>query len=654
MSLDRSRNARGRTCLTDMRIARVPVLILLLLLGAAVRPAAAGTDPKVVLQLADYVAVDYPSAVADGAVVNAAEYAEMREFAARIVELAGELGASPELMESARRLVVLIDARASADEVAATSRAIRDGVLAEHPVELTPGGAPDLRMGAALYRRECASCHGPEGRGDGPLAAGMDPPPVDFVDRGRAMERSLYGLYNTITLGVEGTSMRGYAELSEAERWALAFYVGGLVATDADLAAGARAVESAGGTSGMDVRTAVASTPTEIGRDLGADAAALALYARRHPGVLFAAARSPYEVARQETERAVASFRSGDRAAASAAALSAYLDGFELVESSLAAMDAGLMRRVESDMMALRQVIGSSDATAADVERRGARVLDGLAEAEALASGSSLTPAVTFASSLVILLREGLEAILVLAAIAAFLVRTGRRDAFRYLHAGWIGALALGVATWAASVWLLDISGATRELTEGLTALFAAVMLFYVGFWMHRKMNAQRWSAFLREHVGKALEGGTLWTLALVSFLAVYREVFETVLFYQALWAQSSAGGGTAVLAGAGTAALLLVVASWLIFRLGVRLPLKQFFGVSAAVMIVLAVILAGKGVAALQEAGSLSASPVNFLPRIDLLGIYPNWQVLAVQIGLVAAAIALVVYNRRSEPAAG
>lgn len=643
----RCRNRNDTT--KDMLIERTAILVLFLLMGAA-GPARAGTDPKVLLQLADYVAVDYPEAVSEGAVVNAAEYAEMREFAARIVDLSVELEPGGALVESAQRLAALIEARAPAGSVSAASLAVRERVLAEHPVVLLPAGPPDLERGAAIYGQSCASCHGEEGRGDGPLAPDLEPRPTDFGDRARALQRSLYGLYNTITLGVEGTAMRSFAELSEQDRWAVAFYVGGLAATEADLEAGADAVVEAGGTPPLDARTVVASTPQAIGE--GHATAALAFYLRRNPRVLFSAEGSPYEVARQKTELAAARYRAGDRVAARAAALSAYLDGFELAESSLSAVDARLVRRIEAEMMAMREAVVGGDASVLDVESRAATVLGSLAEAERLMAGSELTPGVVFASALVILLREGLEAILILAAITAFMIKTDRRDALRYVHFGWIGALALGGATWAVSTWLLAIGGATREMTEGLTALFAALMLFYVGFWMHRKLNARRWNEFLRERVGRALDGGTLWMLAGVSFVAVYREVFETVLFYQALWAQTGRAGQTSILGGAGASAVLLAVSGWLILKAGIRLPLKQFFGASAAIMIALAVVFVGKGIAALQEAGRLPSSPAAFLPRIDLLGIYPNWQTVGAQLVMLAAAVAFVLYNRRLEPA--
>jgi high-affinity iron transporter len=197
-----------------------------------------------------------------------------------------------------------------------------------------------------------------------------------------------------------------------------------------------------------------------------------------------------------------------------------------------------------------------------------------LEQSQQLLSGPSASPTANFVSSLVIILREGLEAILVLAAMAAFLVRTGRRDSLAWLHGGWIVALLLGGLTWVISSKLIAISGAHRELTEGVTALVSAGLLLYVGFWLHTRANAARWSEFIRDQMTSALGKGALWSIALVSFLAVYREVFETVLFYQALWMQSEGSGQHAVIAGFAIGIAALAVIAWLIAH-SARLPLS-------------------------------------------------------------------------------
>src|SRR5690606_17361242 len=147
------------------------------------------------------------------------------------------------------------------------------------------------------------------------------------------------------------------------------------------------------------------------------------------------------------------------------------------------------------------------------------------------------------------------------------------------------------------------ISGASRELTEGVAALFAAGVLLFVGIWMHGKSQAGAWQQYVRDKLSHALSKRSAWFLALLAFVVVYREVFETILFYAALWSQ---GAHDAIVAGAGVAVLLLVAITWAMLRYSRRLPITQFFAVSALLVAVLTVVLAGKGIAALQEAGML------------------------------------------------
>ena len=130
-------------------------------------------------------------------------------------------------------------------------------------------------------------------------------------------------------------------------------------------------------------------------------------------------------------------------------------------------------------------------------------------------------------SAFVILVREGLEAILIVAAIVALLIKANRRDSLPWVHVGWIGALILGGLTWVLASYVINISGATREVTEGVTALIAAAILLYVGFWMHSKSYARQWQDYLARRLQGALSGRTMGALALVSFLAVYREAFR-------------------------------------------------------------------------------------------------------------------------------
>lgn len=267
---------------------------------------------------------------------------------------------------------------------------------------------------------------------------------------------------------------------------------------------------------------------------------------------------------------------------------------------------------------------------------------------------TTLTPGMGFASAFIILLREGLEAILILAAIAAFLSKVQRRDALRYVHFGWIAALLVGFVTWLAAKYLINFSGASRELTEGLTALFTTTMLIYVGFWLHNYTHTQRWLRFLHDKMQQTLASGTLWSLALISFVAVYRELVETVLFYETLWIQTPSAGQSYIVAGFISALLMLMILAWAIFRFSVKLPLRLFFQVNAALLLALAVIFAGKGIVALQEAGKLPADAIP-VPTIPILGIYPTLESIGLQVALIGMIIAWLAYkhvqNRHLSP---
>ena len=623
-----------------MKRLSLPLLFLFALAG----PAAATPDLPKLVQLIDYVGVDYPEAVAAGEIINEAEYAEMLDFTAAIREQSAQLpdsGAAADFAATARQLETLVHERAAPATVAATAAQLRHALIDHFDIVVVPRKAPDFVRARQLYANNCASCHGADGHGDGFDARGMEPPATDFHDSARWGQRTLYGLYSTITAGVGGTGMRAFDELSEDERWDLAFLVGGMAVTDTAAAAG-KAVWS-GKTKARDLaelRRATVTTPAEAAARFGPEGRDLMAFLRTQPQVLFANA-SPLEFARHTLAASLEAYHAGQRADAYKLAVTAYLDGFELVERGLDAIDPKLRLQIETEMVAYRNLL-RNDHQLAPVEAKATEVQALLGTAADRLRSTTLSTGAAFVSAFVILLREGLEAILVVAALAAFLIKTERRDALPYLHVGWVGALVLGGATWVAAAYFIDFSGANREITEGVAALVAMAVLFYVGFWMHSKTSARQWKRFIDDSVKKTLSTGTLWGLAGLSFIAVYREVFETILFYQALWAQAEGPAQGMLLSGFGVGAVVLAVIGWLILRYSQRLPLRQFFSVTSIFMLVLAVVFAGKGIAALQEAGLLPIDPVNF-PRIDLLGIYPNLQGLAVQAGLVLLAALLL-----------
>jgi len=615
--------------------------------AAETRP---GADPQAVLHLLDYVSVEYPQFVQSGKVVNQAEYAEQEEFSSQVAQLILELPPNPQreaLAKRAAELASMIHAKDEGTKVSALANAIQHELIEAYSVAVTPKQAPDLGQAQALYAANCAACHGVEGNGKGPSAQGLDPEPTNFRDPARQSARSVYALFNTISLGVAGTPMVGFQQLPAEDRWKLAFYISQFVATDELRRQGASAWEKGEGrTLFTGLTPLVTMTPTEA-RAKGSAAEAVLAWLRANPGAVVGKA-SPVAFSIQTMERSLAIWKDGRTEDAYQLAVTAYLEGFELAEGSIDDVDRDLRTRTEQAMMAYRNAV-RDPAAASSVPTRYEAAVRLLNECQERLDARGVSPTANFVSSLIIILREGLEAILVLAAMAAFLTKTQRREGLPWLHGGWIIALLLGALTWVVSSKLISISGAQREVTEGLTALLSSAVLLYVGFWLHSKSSTAKWNNFIRAQMTGVTKQGSWFGVGLVSFLAVYREVFETVLFYEALWVQSDAAAKSAILAGLGTGVAALVVLSWLIIRFSVRLPLGIFFGVSSTLLAAMAVIFAGQGVAALQAAGKLPASAIN-LPTVPMLGIYPNMQGVALQVLLLAMIVGGWLYMRSQD----
>ncbi len=624
---------------------KVPFKLFLFLVVFSASNLWAATPAQRLQQLVDYLGVDYGGAVQGGEVVDASEYQEMVDFAANLVALVKQLPERPQreaVQTAAIELRRLVHAKAPAQAVADQAARLRRLLLEGFDLAQVPRKRPDLNLAGKLYAENCAACHGAAGRGDGPLAKGMAPAPTDFTDLERYRQRTLQGLYATITHGVEGTAMAAWPQLSEHQRWSLAFLVGGM----APRAAGLVPPEAPQGETRVTPGDLTTRTPAELASRLGPESESQVAWLRTHPEALFPGAETGLALAGRLLGEALAAYEAGNADLAHEKAVSAYLEGFELVEGNLDAVDADLRHRIEAGMTALRGEIRAGEPFRT-VQQRITALRSLLTQAGDALSEARLGPTAAFTSALMILLREGLEAILVVAALAAFLIRTGRRDGLRYLQYGILSALALGVLTWVVSGHLVTIGGADRELTEGVAALVAALMLFWIGFWLHGKSGAAQWQKFINGSVEKALSSGTLWGLAGLAFIAVYREVFETVLFYQALWLQTGETGRGMLVAGLAAAAALLVVLAVLILRYSTRLPLRQFFAVTGLFMFVLAVIFAGKGVAALQEAGWLPVSSLD-LPGLSWVGLQTTIQGLAVQLALVVLGAGLLWWSGR------
>jgi len=609
-------------------------------------------EPRQTWQMLDYMAVDYAAAVQGGRVLSLGEYAEMQEFARAARLQLQTLPASPNqprLLARADQLVAAVDLRADPTQVAVLARGMADDLLADYPIGAVPASPPEPARVTALYAQQCAACHGPSGRGDGVAGIALDPPPIAFTDAGRAAQRTPLALYQVISQGVPGTGMPSFAALSEADRWALAFYTGGLAYSPRARAEGETLWRERADLRGR-IPTLEALTRVREADLLApfspAEAHAVVAYLRSRPKAvnLSREGSHPFALARERLAVSEQAYAAGDTAQATTSALSAYLDGVEPLEAALGARDPSLMREIETAMARYRSQL-ARPAALADVSAQAAEVNALFDRAEMVLADTRMDTTTAFLGSFTILVREGLEALLIVMGMIVFLRKAERADVLPYVHAGWTSALLAGVATWAAATYLIDISGANRELTEGLSALFAAAVLLGVGIWMHQKSLAGRWQQYLQARLSKALARRSALFLFVLAFIVVYREVFETILFFIAMWSEAVSG---AILAGLAAGSLVLAAVAYWMFRVSARLPVGRFFSISSLLIAVLAVVLAGKGVAALQEAGWITQAGVPG-PRIEWLGVYPSWESLLAQLGVATLATIGFLTNTRS-----
>jgi high-affinity iron transporter len=378
--------------------------------------------------------------------------------------------------------------------------------------------------------------------------------------------------------------------------------------------------------------------------------ALLAPAAARADDGQFAEARAQVETARQLTQQAVDAAAAGDKERGYELARTAYLDHFEHAEVPLRLRDPNLVLDVEFAFAELRNGIrdGKPVGELRDTEQE---ILLGLRDVDrTLAETGFVAPLLAFLFSFGILFREGLECVLLIAILLGSLA-SGRATGYRRpLALGVLAAIGATVLTWLLATLVLDIAPVQRELLEGVTAVVAVVVLFLVSFWLVAQLEQRRRLEFTRARVASAIAAGSSLAFAGLGFTAVYREGFETVLFYQAL-AIFAKGLGLWVVLGAAAAAAALGLAAYAVIGLGRKLPFKQLLVAGASTLLLLSVAFAGNAVRSLQEAAWLTATPIDAdwarLPIFiaELTGIHPTREGILVQVALLSVYVAGAAY---------
>ena len=593
------------------------------------------------INLMDYIAKDYGMGVKNGVVINEFEYSEMNEFvssAAEYEQLISEAGLFDETMNihvSILELKSLIQAKANQAEVAQIADEIKLKILGLNLVALAPNEWPNLERGRKLYDAQCATCHGNFGAGDGPAGVGLTPSPTNFRDKEIMSGVAPFQAYNTIRLGIPGTGMRSFNELTQTEIWDLAFYIESL--------------------QHLDQRNAKPNSSVSL-QELSSmsDAELLEKYPdinvaahRSNPAPMEVKALSTTSIARSYLEESLNYYKNQNYEQANTSALNAYLKGVEPIEPQIMASDNQLFQELESSMMDVRSGINSK-IELLDFEERIAKANHALDRADELLGQKQRGWLMTAFLALSILLREGLEAFFVILAILGILKSVNAPRAVRWIHGGWITAVLAGLVGWFFADSLMNWSAQSRELMEGLIALFAVFVLLYLGFWLHGKTEASKWKEFVETRIKGLINKNNMIGLGAFSFVVVFREAFESVLFLSSLTADGLSESKIGVLIGFISSAILLLIMAWAILKWFKKLPISKVFFYSSIVILALAFVLAGQGVHAIQEGGyiDIHSFPLNL--RIPTLGIYPTMESICTQLAVLVGIIILWIFGNR------
>ncbi len=559
-----------------------------------------------VINVLDYITRDYKNIVVRGEILDTLEWEEINTFAKELKRYGYTF---------ADTLLFLMNSRVHPESLETYIRTVKARFSTN--IKLSPP-IPDLLRGKNLYLKYCSNCHGEDGKSNTPLAEKLDPKPRVLY---KNEDLSLLNVFQSM-YGIEGTAMPSFEYLTEKDRWDISFYV---------LSLGRDTSSAVFPLSPSQILTLSDREIYEYLRSLGIEEAQIYINSLRTKPQAYLSQKPKDKLLRYIGMIDIL-IKSGKFKEAKQLLLEAYFEGFEPLEGTL---PSAKVKKIELKFNEGMGLLERGDPRAREV------LMDIKSE---ILSLNGLSPFVGFLGSLGIIFREGLEAILIVAAILAVLSTLGYNRERIFVHFGWISAIAAGLIVWLIAQMIIKISGSTREFIEGFSAILASVVLFYVGHWLFSKSDAKRWKDYIRSSVERSLEGHYKFGLFGLSFVAVFREALETVLFYQALIVQLE--DIIPVILGLLLGLILLLLIAWSIFYLKRKLPINRFFTISGTILLVLSFVLVGKGIKAFQEAGVLPITYIHWIPEFSFFGIYPYAETIFSQMLLILAVFGVFVVS--------
>lgn len=600
------------------------------------------------VNLLDYIGTDYHNAVENGKVISNDEYSEMLDFAERAESVFENISGrvisnATEIRNQLKELRELIKQKSGKDLIVVRTNNVKQEILSLKIIPISPLQWPSLVNGKKIFEENCVSCHGENGDGNGPAAVMLNPKPANFLDDTLMSSISSFQIYNTIRLGINGTAMKPLDELNDKQVWDAAFYVSSLRYTNK--------YKFSQDSLNHLYKIALQKLSLDQISTLPDNKLIPLLNSAGENAELYLAAVRTYSVQKNSAisismassflDEALNLYKKGNYDDASNKALSAYLEGIEPYEEQLAAANSNLKMEIEEIMTRIRNDIRErKPITNLNTNINKAKQLIG--EASSMLRGQNLSFWFSFMLAASVLLREGLEAFLIIATILGVLKSLKAKQASKWVHGGWITALVIGIISMLFTNMLIAFGAQNRELMEGVGSLIAVVILLYVGFWLHSKTGAKKWKEFIEGKIVKLVEGNNKWGLAIISFVVVFREAFESAIFLSAVSIESDQSGTSGVYLGAASTLVLVLILSWLAVKFTARLPIRKLFQYSALTIAALSIVLVGKGIHALQESGFFSSTSISYKINFSWLGVYPTLETITAQSAVLILTVIL------------
>ena len=596
-------------------------------------------ENQLAVHLLSYLAQDYSEAVSNGKIISKEEYQEQVDFSKEVLRIAKENNYSQSLSSSILELNNSILRKDKVTSVSFQANKIKSEILKEFNLLTYPETKINLNKAANLYKNNCMSCHGQNGHGDGEDGKGLEPSPTNFHDLERMRNVSPYGAYNTITLGVNETGMAPHDYLSKEDRWSLAYYVSMFRFEKTKKVSGLT----------MDLKDSSSLSDNEIQKkfDIEEDQLMGMMASIRDTNSTPPSNKSGQvgiylKKAIKDLKNSFSFYKEGNVKEAKNLSLAAYLQGVEPVEGILKSKDEKLVIELETSLAKYRGLLGKKSSNT-EIES----VLNPIVSTlEAVINSTTLekTKSSSFLMSFGIVLREAFEAGLILFLLLSLTRKSNATIFNKHIHLGWISSVTIGLGAYFVLGSYFNITGKLAESLEGYTALVASLLLFYVGYWMHKNTDVQKLKDKFISAVDTSIGSGKGVALFFIAFTASFREIFETILFLKILILDGHQQSFVGL--GAISAVLLTFTVIAIAIKFSIKLNLKYLFKASTVLILSLSTIFLGKGIGALQKTGAFSQTSIDVF-SLPVIGFNSTLEVLIAQMTMIVLMLSFFIVTR-------